>query len=126
MFAFAVMCASCGNGGNAVSDASQTDTLGIMSFNIRNSGAKFEDGKNCWDNRREAVAGMIAGTAPVMIGLQEMLPDQVDFLDARLDGYMRIGVGRDDGSRARLHAEGFESGQDGHERIYRPGSRHAR
>ena len=75
MFAFAVMCASCGNGGNAVSDASQTDTLGIMSFNIRNSGAKFEDGKNCWDNRREAVAGMIAGTAPVMIGLQEMLPE---------------------------------------------------
>lgn len=99
MFAFAVMCASCGNGSNAVSNTSQADTLGIMSFNIRNSGAKFEDGKNCWDNRREAVAGMIAGTAPVMIGLQEMLPDQVDFLDARLDGYMRIGVGRDDGIR---------------------------
>lgn len=72
--------------------------LTFMSFNIRNSSAWKTDGENNWNNRREAVAKMILEQHPDAIGMQEMLPDQVAFLDSALAGtYRRIGVGRDDG-----------------------------
>lgn len=66
-----------------------------MSFNIRNSSAS--DGSNAWPFRRDAVIKMILWENPDIIGLQEMLPDQVEYLDTLLQGYKRIGVGRDDG-----------------------------
>ena len=76
--------------------------LKFMSFNIRNSGpwATAEDGDNCWANRREAVVSMILAEQPDAIGMQETLPEQMDYLDSALSGlYNRIGVGRDDGNR---------------------------
>ena len=78
--------------------APKTETLKIMSFNIRNSSAWAEDGDNDWAHRREAVAQMILQVAPDALGMQEMLPDQLAYLDSALAGqYDRIGVGRDDG-----------------------------
>lgn len=71
----------------------------VISFNIRNSSAwsTQHDGINCWANRRAAVASMIAQEQPDAIGLQEVLNDQLHFLDSALVDYERIGVGRDDG-----------------------------
>lgn len=72
--------------------------LTFMSFNIRNSSAWGEDGDNDWAHRRQAVADMILAEAPDALGMQEMLPDQLAYLDSALsDQYDRIGVGRDDG-----------------------------
>lgn len=69
-----------------------------MSFNIRNSSAWGEDGDNDWAHRREAVAAMILKESPDALGMQEMLPDQLAYLDSALSAeYDRIGVGRDDG-----------------------------
>lgn len=73
--------------------------LTVMSFNIRNSSAYAEDGPNAWEYRRDAVIRMMNIESPDIIGLQEMLPDQVEYFDAMLPGYKRIGVGRDDGER---------------------------
>lgn len=77
----------------------EKQNIKVISFNIRNSSAwsTRHDGENCWMNRREAVARMISQEKPDAIGLQEMLGDQVRFLDSVLVGYQRVGVGRDDG-----------------------------
>lgn len=78
--------------------ASQRE-LRFMSFNIRNSSAWGEDGSNAWQYRRNAVVDMIHKESPDALGMQEMLPDQVHYLDsALLMDYCRIGVGRDDGA----------------------------
>lgn len=77
----------------------QADTaLTFMSFNIRNSGAWQQDGDNDWAHRRNAVVAMIQQESPDALGMQEVLPDQLHFLDSALaDQYDRIGVGRDNG-----------------------------
>ncbi|MCQ2294683.1 MAG: endonuclease/exonuclease/phosphatase family protein [Bacteroidales bacterium] len=72
--------------------------LKFISFNIRNSSAWQEDGSNAWQYRRDAVLKMVEQERPDAMGMQEMLPDQLHFLDSALAGdYGRIGVGRDDG-----------------------------
>ena len=66
--------------------------LKVMSFNIRFDNPA--DGVNAWDNRREVTAAMLARTAPDLIGTQELLKAQGDFLVSRLKGYAWFGVGR--------------------------------
>ena len=74
------------------------DTITLISFNIRNSSAVDYDGPNAWQYRKEAVVRMIRQERPDAIGFQELLPDQVEYLDSALNGeYARYGVPRDDG-----------------------------
>lgn len=71
-----------------------------ISFNIRlgSEWAKQHDGPNFWDNRKEAVVRMIKQESPDIIGMQEVLPNQLQYLDSALrKRYIRIGVGREDG-----------------------------
>lgn len=75
----------------------RSQTLKIVSFNIRYNPYYQTDGINCWDNRRDAVVRMIEDEEPDAIGLQEALPDQLKYLDKHLLNYRRIGVGRDNG-----------------------------
>ena len=72
----------------------------IISFNVRYSSAPEIDGDNRWELRRDAAVKMVAKHKPLVMGLQEACPDQIDFLDLNLTGYKHIGVGRDDGKRA--------------------------
>src|SRR5689334_14470258 len=69
----------------------------IMSFNLRNCEAA--DGPNCWANRTDLVLQTIRKFNPDLLGTQEMLAPQTDFLDAQLREYTRVGVGRADGHR---------------------------
>jgi len=71
--------------------------LKVMSFNIRMSGMSDFDGDNRWDNRKEAVVRMLNEQAPDLLGVQEMLPAQKDYLVQSLKQYNMVGVGRDDG-----------------------------
>jgi endonuclease/exonuclease/phosphatase family metal-dependent hydrolase len=71
--------------------------LKVMSFNVRYSAAK--DGDNGWEHRKDFVLARIKAVAPDLLGVQEALPDQVDFLAQNLPGHKLIGVGRDDGAR---------------------------
>jgi endonuclease/exonuclease/phosphatase family metal-dependent hydrolase len=69
----------------------------VMSFNIRYGTAP--DGDNAWPHRKEFVAKVIKQQKPDLLGLQEALRDQVDYLVDASGEYDKIGVGRDaDGS----------------------------
>lgn len=72
-------------------------TLQVMSFNVRNSAAA--DGENGWENRRDAAVAMINALTPDVIGMQEVLPDQQDYLAAGCPDYSAYGIGRNDGEQ---------------------------
>ena len=75
--------------------ATATDSLKVMSFNIRYGAAK--DGINKWENRKNLVLDTIKDSNPDLLGLQEVLGFQADFLKKNLTGYAFHGVGREDG-----------------------------
>lgn len=81
-----------------VSPAAAQEALRVMTFNIRYGTA--DDGPNRWEVRKDFLAEVIAQEDPDVIGLQEALHDQIEFLLGRLPGYALIGVGRDDGKTA--------------------------
>ncbi|GAA1555977.1 endonuclease/exonuclease/phosphatase family protein [Kribbella lupini] len=76
--------------------------LRVATFNIRNSSAP--DGDDSWPLRREATAAAITELAADVVGLQEVLPDQLDDLRERFDGWEIVGAGRDDGVSAGEHS----------------------
>jgi len=71
-------------------------TLNIATFNIRYDNPA--DGVNAWSNRREWVRDLIDYHEFDVVGVQEALAHQVEFLaQGRL---VSVGVGRDDGKKA--------------------------
>ncbi len=71
------------------------DQLKVASFNIRLDHAG--DGANNWHKRKEAVAIYVAAENLHIVGMQEVLDNQFQFLKNNLPGYEAIGVGREDG-----------------------------
>ena len=73
----------------------QNAPIKVMTFNIRydNPG----DGINWWENRRELVSEKILENSPDLVGMQEVLERQLNYLNERMQGYGSVGVGRDDG-----------------------------
>src|SRR5262245_47041852 len=72
-----------------------TDPLRVMTFNIRYGTAN--DGENHWDKRKEFLIDTIKAFDPDLLGTQETLGFQRDYLAEKLPGYGVLGVGRDDG-----------------------------
>jgi endonuclease/exonuclease/phosphatase family metal-dependent hydrolase len=72
-------------------------TLRVVTYNIRydNPG----DGPNVWTNRREAMVKYLQETKADLIGLQEVLPGQRDYLAGELTDFAVYSVGRDDGEK---------------------------
>ncbi len=64
-----------------------------MSFNIRFDNPS--DGEDRWEVRKEEVSRMIQKFEPDFLGIQEALPNQVEYLDSNLQNYKYIGFGRD-------------------------------
>lgn len=73
----------------------QTLNVRVMSYNIRYSTA--QDGENHWDKRKEFLVETIQAFDPDLLGTQETLGFQRDYLAGKLAGYEVLGVGRDDG-----------------------------
>lgn len=71
------------------------DTINVMSFNIRY--ANPEDGKHAWQYRKERVANLIHFYEADLLGMQECLPGQVEYLAQKLNAFAWYGIGRDDG-----------------------------
>ncbi|RXZ64173.1 endonuclease/exonuclease/phosphatase family protein [Pelagerythrobacter rhizovicinus] len=69
-----------------------------MTFNIRLDVAS--DGANAWPHRKEMVAAVIRREGPDLLGMQEVLLHQKQYLEAALPEYTFVGVGRDDGAQA--------------------------
>lgn len=84
---------------------SGADRFSAMTYNIRLDLAS--DGADAWPNRRQAVTRLITYYAPDLIGMQEVLPNQRQALEADLPGYAFVGVGRDDGTQGEQSPLGY-------------------
>lgn len=73
----------------------QLHEIVAMSFNIRLDTPI--DAENRWDNRRDELLGLIQFYNPDFVGLQEVLHNQLVYLDTSIHHKNYIGVGRDDG-----------------------------
>ena len=67
----------------------------IMTYNIRYD--NLNDGVDQWANRKSEVIDFLKYYEPDLLGIQEGLLNQVQYLSNHLPGYAMIGVGRDDG-----------------------------
>src|SRR3989304_5922360 len=72
--------------------------LNVITFNIRLDLAS--DSANAWDHRKELVVDLLRYHQADLVGLQEALPHQLDYLVKELPEFGWFGVGRDDGKRA--------------------------
>jgi alpha-1,2-mannosidase, putative len=77
--------------------AEDDSLIKVMSFNIRYDTSS--DGANQWKYRKDQVGKMLKEQAPDIIGLQEVLNNQLEDLKERLPEYKTIGVGRTDGKK---------------------------
>jgi endonuclease/exonuclease/phosphatase family metal-dependent hydrolase len=80
------------------SNESKKDVIKVMTINVRNDNPG--DSLNAWPNRASLVCSFIIYEKPDILGMQEVLSHQYEFLDSVLTDYSSIGVGRDDGARA--------------------------
>ncbi len=85
---------------DASREAAQSDvaSIQVVSFNIRYGTAT--DGENHWDKRREFLIDTIKTMKPDLLGTQETVGFQRDYLASNLPDYDHLGVGRDDGKEA--------------------------
>ncbi len=90
----------------------------VMSFNVRYGTA--QDGDNQWDRRGDFLVDTVRTFDPDLLGTQETLAFQRNFLAEQLPGYDHLGVGRDDGGeRGEMMAlfykrDRFEKLEGGH------------
>lgn len=68
-------------------------TLTVMSYNLRYGTAM--DGENSWPHRKDILVRSIQQYDPDLLGTQECLDFQAQYLVEHLDGYRRIGIDRD-------------------------------
>jgi endonuclease/exonuclease/phosphatase family metal-dependent hydrolase len=73
----------------------RADHYEAMTYNIRLDVAS--DGDNAWPHRRSALTGLVAYYAPDLVGMQEVLLNQKQSVEADLPAYQFVGVARDDG-----------------------------
>ena len=73
-----------------------------MTYNIRLD--TEADGINMWDNRKEGIVSLIKEERVDILGIQEGLPSQIEYLSKQLDGYSMIGEGRDGGNNGEYSA----------------------
>ena len=71
------------------------DSVSVMTFNIRYDNGS--DGANLWSLRKENVGTMLQYYEPDILGMQEVLHNQLEDIRAMLPQYDFVGVGRIDG-----------------------------
>ncbi|RBI64196.1 hypothetical protein DMJ13_06840 [halophilic archaeon] len=86
------------DGGDETADGASSGTSGrasafrVATFNVRYD--EPEDGRDAWPNRRERAVELLASLDADLLGLQEALPAQFDYLRRHLPEYEWFGVGR--------------------------------
>lgn len=76
---------------------SYSQTTNLISFNIRYDNTS--DTINNWNKRKASLASLIQHYDADIVGIQEGLHHQVDYLNNTLNGFSYVGVGRDDGQQ---------------------------
>lgn len=69
----------------------------IVTYNIKYDDKSHQ--QNSWIMRKEGMIELINSISPDILGIQEGLMHQVDYLDTNLDSFRYVGVGRDDGNK---------------------------
>ena len=82
--------------------SNSTEKINIMTYNIRLD--TEADGINMWDNRKEGIVSLIKEEDVDILGIQEGLTSQIEYLSKELDGYSMIGEGRDGGNNGEYSA----------------------
>ncbi len=82
---------------SAFSLSAQKLELRAISFNIRYDSPKDAEEGNGWERRKPRVADLIRFHQPDVVGMQEVLKHQAEYLDEALPNYGWVGVGRDNG-----------------------------
>ena len=75
--------------------AQNSPRINVMTFNIRYDNP--DDGAQNWHKRKENVVRMINFYDLDIIGMQEVLVSQLNYLKENLPQYIAVGVGREDG-----------------------------
>ncbi len=73
----------------------QEALLNVMTFNIRYDNP--QDGQNNWKFRKKRVVNAILFYEADIVGTQEVLHNQLQYLKTHLSAYNVVGVGREDG-----------------------------
>lgn len=81
----------------AAAGKSPRDAIRAMTFNIRYGTAR--DGESHWSRRQQQVLDRVRANRPDILGVQEALGFQVEFLQKGLPAYRSFGLGRDQGDR---------------------------
>jgi len=66
----------------------------LMTYNIRYDNPN--DGENIWENRKETLVNQIRFHEPDVMGTQEGLEHQIQFIDKKLKSYSYVGIARAD------------------------------
>ena len=82
--------------------SNSSENINIMTYNIRLD--TQADGINVWENRKEGIVSLIKEENVDILGIQEGLPSQIEYLSKVLDGYSMIGEGRDGGNNGEYSA----------------------
>lgn len=69
----------------------------LMSYNIKYDNK--QDTVNNWNDRKGKMVELLNYYEPSIIGMQEVLFNQLEYIDEALPNYEYIGVGRDDGKQ---------------------------
>jgi endonuclease/exonuclease/phosphatase family metal-dependent hydrolase len=78
---------------NPAAIATAQFTLPVMTFNVRYGTA--DDGPNAWELRKDLVVETIRSREPHVLGLQECLKFQADYIAAQMPEYDHFGAGRE-------------------------------
>ena len=80
----------------------EEDPLTVMTYNIRYDSRN--DGQNRWENRRELLVNQVLFHQPDILGTQEVLDNQLRYLNRALEDYDYVGIGREGGDQGEFSA----------------------
>ena len=78
-------------GGFAAKFKRKKTSIRVMTYNIRYSEGDRESPKNNWNVRKDDLVDLIVRENPDVVGFQEVLPEQMEFLKSRLSSYTFVG-----------------------------------
>ncbi|WP_339706090.1 endonuclease/exonuclease/phosphatase family protein [uncultured Kriegella sp.] len=81
----------------------------MMTYNIKYD--NVSDTVNNWNFRKEAMVDLVKHYQAEVVGMQEVLRNQLIYLDSSLNQYSYVGVGRDDGKTKGEYAPIFYDGR---------------
>ena len=87
-----------------MSAAPNKETLRVMSYNIRYDSKDDAAKGHGWQVRKPEIVKLLKFYQPDIIGMQEVLKNQLDDLTKAMSAYESVGVGRDDGKEKGEYA----------------------